>query len=336
MRYFIQYAAGTGDLLLEALPNYLRRIQVHYRDDSAMIVETSSEVGRVASVPFVKNSFSVIATTPRRGLDEGVHQFSRILRDRRFPPLPSSSRAFRTMVHVDGKLQSVDQRARSALERTIAARTGGRVEPRGMCQEFWVIGRVDLNEFLFCARLPKTKRPPKARGAISYELSSMLVSASRPDPQDVFLDPFAGSGSFILARLDMPARRVWYSDISREFRKELPREVTGDRRVTLLSEDALVLQSIPDGEVDVIVTDPPWGEFEDVGMPYQKFAHGIAESFDRVLNRRHGRFVVLSARRTAETLTRSFEDVGLFVTTTHEILVNGHPATVIIGGRRRT
>ena len=43
-------------------------------------------------------------------------------------------------------------RARAALERTVTRHTAARVEPRGMGQEYWVIGRQGLSELLFGAR----------------------------------------------------------------------------------------------------------------------------------------------------------------------------------------
>lgn len=239
------------------------------------------------------------------------------------------------MAHIDGELSSIEQGAKRDIERTVAAGTGSRVEPRGLCEEYWVIGRLDLRELLFCARLPKAARPKKARGAVSYELSSMFVLASDPTPQDVYLDPFAGSGSFVLARLDMPAREILYSDTElSSHRKEFPSELTGDRRVRFLADDALTLPSIADGTVDVIVTDPPWGEHEDVAMPYPEFTRAVSGSFDRALNPKTGRFVLLCARRSAPLFRESMEDVSFVIDATHEILVNGHPATVLVGGRR--
>jgi 16S rRNA G966 N2-methylase RsmD len=253
----------------------------------------------------------------------------------KFPPSASRNPRFRTMIQIDGELASVDQRTKTGLEGAITAKTGQRVEPRGMCQEYWVIGRLDLSELLLCVRLPKEKHPAKAKGALSYELSSMLVAASHPRAGDVFLDPFAGSGSFVLARLDSPAQKVWYSDLDlREFERGFPRELSTDKRVGFLDDDALALASVPDGCVDVVVTDPPWGEHEDVGMPYEEFSCALVKSFDRVLHRTKGWFVVLTSRRTAPTVEKEFVSGGSSVTSSHEILVNGHPATVFLGGRR--
>lgn len=240
------------------------------------------------------------------------------------------------MIHIDGELSSVSKKSNSDLENAIADRTGARLQPRGKCQEYWVIGRREMRDLLLCIRLSKPKLPPKARGAISHELSAMLVHASHPHPNDTFLDPFAGSGSFVQARLESPAHEIWYSDRDLDsFRPDLPREMSRDKHVRFLSDDALTLPSVADGAIDVIVTDPPWGEHEDLTMPYPDFADAIANSFGRALHPVHGHFVILCSRQTSETITAGLKRVPFEINSTHSILVNGHPATALIGGRPR-
>jgi hypothetical protein len=65
MRYLIQFPVGTGDLIPDAFSPYVRNFKVHYRDDSAMIFDSPATEGKVAGIPFAKNSFVVIASTPR-------------------------------------------------------------------------------------------------------------------------------------------------------------------------------------------------------------------------------------------------------------------------------
>jgi len=166
-------------------------------------------------------------------------------------------------------------------------------------------------------------------------LSSMLVLASEPRPEDTFLDPFAGSGSFVVARLSLPAREVVYSDLDlADHRELLPGEALRDRRLRLLDEDAMDLPSVPDGSVDAVVTDPPWGEHEELPVPYEEFARTTGLSLARVLNPAKGRYVLLCARRGAPAFEAALTEAGLAVRQTHEILVNGHPATVFVGDRR--
>lgn len=336
MHYYVQFTAGTGTLTLEALDSQLDQLTVRYADDSAMVLETTAAPTKVAAVPFIKNAFVIIAETARGDLDEGITRLARIAERRVFPNMPGAGGRFRVMVHVDGSLAPVSPKAKSALERTVGLRTGSRVEPRGMCQEYWVVGRQGMKEYLLGARLPKAQKPPKARGAISHELSAMLVAASRPTAQDVFLDPFGGSGSFPLARLDLPVKQIIYSDLDLDrHRQDLPRQLTGSKRVRLLDEDGLTLPGIADGSVDVIVTDPPWGEHDELDRPFADFARGVGASFARVLRPGRGRYVLLINRRNAALMRDGLASAGLAPDDEHEVLVNGHPATVLTRDRTR-
>lgn len=336
MRYYVQFVAGAGSVLLQALEHQVKGLRVRYSDNSSMIFESLSGPDTVAAIPFIKNAFVVVTDTGRGSIDKGVAQLGRVVANSNFPKLRGQTNKFRLMVHIDGSLASVDQRAKVALERAIGARTGARVEPRGMCQEYWVVGRQGMNQLLLCARLTKTQRPNKAKGAISHELSTMLVAASNPHPHDVFLDPFGGSGSFAIARLEQPLKELWYSDLDlAQHRRTFARQLTDNRRVRLLAEDALTLPSIADGSVDAIVTDPPWGEHEELEIPYSDFARAIGKSFARVLHPTRGRFVVLVNRRNAEVMHDGLTAARLPPDDEHQILVNGHPATVLTGWRQR-
>ncbi|MFF7338730.1 TRM11 family SAM-dependent methyltransferase [Streptomyces sp. NPDC008163] len=338
MRYFIQYPAGTSELVADAMSHFVEDFRMEYQDDSAMLFSSTSSMERVASIPFAKNAFAVCAETRRGDIDANVSRLAASLKKSQFPALPGErARGFRVMVHVDGELASIGGAPKREIERTVAACTGMRLEPSGRGQEYWVIGRLDMDSLMFCARLPKPARPKKARGALSHELSAMLVLASEPQPEDTFLDPFAGSGSFVVTRLGMPAQEIIYSDLDlAEHRDQLPGEALRDRRVRLLAEDAMSLPSLPDGSVDVIVTDPPWGEHEELPVPYEEFAASTCDSFARVLHPDHGRFVLLCNRRGAPVFDHAFGAAGFQVRATHEILVNGHPATVFVGARGTT
>jgi hypothetical protein len=208
--YIALYPAGTTSLVVEALRGLLPGAEIRESDDSALAFAESGRLRSAAAVPFAKNLFAVGASARRRGLDATVTALADKARVLRRPP---GATAFRVMFHIDGQLVSPSPGARQRLEQAIGAATGLRPEPRGLCQEYWVIGRRDWPLAYLCERLPPGRArevPPK--GALAPELSAVLVSLSRPDPRDVFLDPFAGSGSLVAARLDMPARRIIYND----------------------------------------------------------------------------------------------------------------------------
>lgn len=317
--------------MANALASQYPDLRILYADDSAMLFDTASPPDRVATLAFAKNVFRVISSIDRGGLDASVMRLSREVGGVPFPRPTERGNGFRLMFHIDGSLASAAPRGKTALEHAIAVRTNQYVERRGSCQEYWVIGRTELPELLLAARLPRPRRVPGKRGALSHELSAILVAAAGPTPRDIFLDPFGGSGSLVLARLELPVRKVWYSDTDlATYRPGFDRKLVGNDRVRLLDEDALDLPSIADGSIDVIVTDPPWGEYEELSLPYGEFAEGVATSFSRVLHPARGRYALLVNRGNAPVLSQALDAAGLAPDDAHEILVNGHPATAFV------
>jgi tRNA G10 N-methylase Trm11 len=118
-----------------------------------------------------------------------------------------------------------------------------------------------------------------------------------------------------------------------DHRADLPPRLHGSRRVKVLDEDALLLPSVPDGSVTAIVTDPPWGEYEELDQPYEQFTRGMLASFDRVLHPHDGRVVVLVSRRASAGVAELWLKSPLQARDSYDILVNGHPASVLVGGR---
>lgn len=334
MKYVIQFVAGTRAILIEALTQTMQDIRLIHDDDSALVFESSTRIDDAHQLPFANNVFVVLASTPRKGIDQSIARLVSQVERVDFPRIKGKARGFRIMAQIDGQLTPVERRVRAELEREIAVFTQSQVQAKGSCVEYWIMGRKNLGELMLCLRLPRSKGSQPRKGELAYELSTMLVAASVPDRSDTFLDPFAGRGGLVMARLESPVKSIYYSDTAlRSLSRDLPRALKSDRRIRLMAEDALSLPSIGDGEIDVIVTDPPWGEFAQTAMGYQSFVDGMAKSFDRVLHPDKGRFVVLSSRRQSGTMTKAMASRGFKIHATHGILVNGHPASVIVGSR---
>lgn len=334
MRYYVQFTAGLGTLVTRFLAADLGVSRVLFSDDSAVVLESDAPPQKVARLPFVKNAFLVLTETKRVALPSAVRQLIRALEQPDALQHVPRRRAFRTMTHLDGGLVPLPRPVRSELEAAIAARTSGRLQTRGSGEEFWIVGRREYPRLLLGWRLPRSQAET-LKGALAGNLAHLLVRASVPDPGDVFLDPFAGSGALVQARLQFPATSVLYSDLRlNEVEERIPPGLRGHKRVRFLSEDATRLSSIQDGGVGTIVTDPPWGEFDALDRPYGEFVDDMAVAFARVLDPHAGRLVLLVSRRAADTYRRAFSSAGLPLGDGTEILVNGHPATVLTATRR--
>lgn len=96
-----------------------------------------------------------------------------------------------------------------------------------------------------------------APGALRPPLAHALVFLSRPSADDVFLDPFCGSGTIPAERAEYPARRVIASDMSVEAvaaaRQNLPQSV----EVAFADATRLPYDK---GSITTVVTNPPWGK----------------------------------------------------------------------------
>lgn len=327
MRYLIQFPAGATALAERAVLSDFANTKVEYADESALVFESSTQLKSAHPVAYAKNVFIVRAQTPRRALPAAVGRLATSLPNLREP---RKAPGFRLMYHIDGQLVSCEPRARQALERAVALATGLRLTPRGQCQEYWVIGRRESQTLYFGQRLQDDDPPKRAKGALSAELSALLVAASEPTPNDVFLDPFAGSGALVQARLRTPVRTVIYNDLElAKHQADFPPLLRRNRKAVLLAEDAFVLPSVKSNSVDVIVTDPPWGEHDEGLGDYEQFAASMAAGFVRVLRQKAGRLVVMVNRRNEDILTKTLIGKGLDIYDTTQILVNGHPATAI-------
>jgi len=325
--YVTLFPAGTASLVAEGLRSLLPGVKVLQSDESALSFSTSARLGSADAVPFVKNLFMVRGWADRRSLDATVADLARKVGDLRRPP---GSTAFRVMYHIDGGLVACSPQVRQGLESAISTATSLRPEPRGHCQEYWVIGRRDWSTVYLGERLPTGRaRAPSEKGSLSGELSALLVILSRPDPRDVFIDPFAGSGSIVAARLGNPAQKVIYNDLDKSIHRSVTDRLGRRPGLVVLHENGTALASVESSGVSAIVTDPPWGEYEESIGDYLTFARSLAAEFARLLNPRWGRLVLLVSRRHERQMLESLAEQGFACDPAIEILVNGHPASVL-------
>lgn len=326
LRFYVQFPAGLANLVRACLVEDVQA-QVETQDDSSAVFMSSASPQTIAALPYLKNTFEVLGSQPRRSLHAALDGFASAIAGGSVS-LPSTifGRPFRLMAHVDGGLVSLPKRSRLRLERAISSVTRSQVQARGSGEEYWIIGRRGMGQYLLghrmAMRLPKGHLPA---GRLSPELADLLIRMSAPSATDRFLDPFAGSDALAIARSRYPAQRILSSELSRDERSK----VNGHPRIILLSEDAHQLPSVGDGEVNVIVTDPPWGEHDDVG-DHTEFLARMWKGFDRVLTAEGSQIVVLMTRNRVGALVETAHLAGYRTVRSYELLVNGHPASAVV------
>lgn len=155
----------------------------------------------------------------------------------------------------------------------------------------WVQGTADRHELefrldvthdqaVFCSRLT----PPDFRfrgrqrmfspAALRPSVAHALVWVAKPRDDEVFLDPFCGSGTIVAERAHYPFGRLFGSDISPEALEAARHNLPEREHLSLHSWDARDLP-LEAGSVDTVISNLPFGEqilsFNDISYLYLKF-----------------------------------------------------------------
>ncbi|MDR1531018.1 MAG: RNA methyltransferase [Clostridiales bacterium] len=157
-------------------------------------------------------------------------------------------------------------------------------------------------------------------GALRPSVANALVWLSRPDKNDVVLDPFCGSGTIVSEREYYPYRKILAFDIEQEAVEAAKSNVSG--HVIVRRGDACRLP-LNGHCADRIITNAPWGARIRVGDIYQLYGAFMREAF-RVL-KRDGRCILLTDK--TEVLERVSRELGLNAAPLVQISLHGlHPS----------
>ena len=237
--------------------------------------------------------------------------------------LPSDASSFRAMFMMEGLLAHTGIKTMAKVEDFLAKSSGLSVKRARPDVEFWFLYRSEGIGFLLM-RLTKHKDYAKELnpGELRPDIAHLLCRLSNPKPADVFLDPFAGYGGIVKARMEYPAESITASDLSQQALAALV-AATRAKNARALCMDALKMEAMPSGSVDALVCDPPWGEHTPLENPADFYGRFCAEA-RRVL-KKDGRMVMLTAlKKEAEAALR----LGFAIDQRLDVLVSGKKAAV--------
>jgi tRNA (guanine6-N2)-methyltransferase len=322
--YYSTFIPGLGEPVEEALGSELPNAEIVLSLDGLIGYQTGTKPTLIAKLPFVTNSFEIIQRFEGASVREIAE---RVTADAWSVEAPRGT--FRVIASVANHLVSLESGVMDALERRIAQRTGMRPHRAKPDHEFWLLERSEGYGF-FALRLSHHQAYDKSleKGELRPELANILCRLSDPAPRELFLDPFCGSGAIAIQRAKFfPAGLAIASDIEErkvEALKDRIKELGLRKRVVVRRDDALKLERYEPGSIHKIVTDPPWGHFQE--LPAEGFYRAMLSEFARIL-RPGGKLVLL----TAEALP---EDERLEPLKKFNILVSGKKAAVYVIARR--
>lgn len=326
--FFGTFISGTGEIVEAMLEQRLQDCRILSLLDGAVEFETATPYSDL-NLFCCNNLFQVV----HRGSLPGAGSLNAYLKtllaeEAAWADIKNSSskiRTFRLVTSRQNQLVSVDASLRGRLEQRLSKRTGLRLDRSRPDTEFWVLSRSEGTAY-FLKRLSRHTAYDKLLdpGELHPELAYMMCWLTAPKYTDVVVDPFCGYGAIPVQRgKRFPFARLYAFDndpkpLARA-REKLPRK---NPNIVVERRDALELgKLLPPESVDAVITDPPWGLFQDVGMALDEFYRRALGQIFTVL-KPGGRLVLLTAR--GEELSAALQGLpGLSLQKEYHILVSG-------------
>lgn len=336
--YYSTFIPGLVQPVKEALGGTLPDAKIIMALDGLVVYESNAKTEVIQNLPFVTNSFYIIKSFARRPTASISDMAKNIIEDRGLGlklPVPYSPRnTFRVITSVANQLVQIDSDLMQKLEQRITNKTGLRSNRAKPDFEFWLLQRSEGYGF-FAFRLSHHKAYDKIlqKGELRPELANILCRLSEPLPDELFLDPFCGSGAIPIQRAKFfPKGLVIASDSDEQKVTSLKARIKAlglTKRVVVRLDDALSLTRYQPSSIHKIVTDPPWGHFTQMSSPITDFYARMLAEFARIL-RSGGRSVIVTGETLA--LENGLDNLAsrLTVAQRFNILLSGKKAGVYV------
>lgn len=252
----------------------------------------------------------------------------------KLPVAYARNKTFRIITSVANQLVQIDNDLMQMIERLVSNKTGLKPNRAKPDFEFWLAQRSEGYGF-FAFRLSHHQAYDKSlqKGELRPELANILCRLSQPSPNELFLDPFCGSGAIPIQRAKFfPKGLVIASDIDDKKVNALKVRIKAlglTKRAVVRRDDALNLTRYQSGSIHKIVTDPPWGHFMQTSSPIAEFYARMLGEFDRIL-RPNGLSIVVTGETLALDNSLGRLSSRLTVSQRFNILLSGKKAGVYV------
>ena len=228
--------------------------------DSALIFSCPHEI----DVKCVNNLFLILASYTSENILDAAKQLLSMGRFR-FPKL--NGRTFRVIVMDCGKLRSIPGNIMNAIEKNISRQTKLNANRANPDIEIW-LNRRNSNAVIFMLRVKKHPSFEKnlKKGELRPDIVDIMIHKAKISMDSVVVDPFGGWGAIAAAIIESGRGMTMHTgDINDEIVQYQKKRFKGKRNCTVYKWDA---RELPFGDmtVDAIITDPPWGEYQQVDI----------------------------------------------------------------------
>ena len=336
--YYCTFVPGMQETAAEIVRERLEDVSIVQLLDGAVVFETECSYDRLNFFCF-NNIFAIIdilditAGAPLElhirkicGTDNALSERARTVISENNKKIQS----FRLVCSLENKPAAINEGPKQAIEDFIVRASALKVDRARPDTEFWLLYRREGFSF-FMKRLTRSAEKKLHPGELTPQLAWLLCRLGEIRPGGIAADPFCGYGSIPEAALKhFPIKKFYASDSD-------PRciKITGSKqclkneRCEIRRSDILsVSDFIPEGGVDTIITDPPWGMYKETKVPLGEFYEAALALFSKLL-KSGGRAVLLTAalKELEQGVAKTSE---MCIIKRISILVSGKKASIFL------
>lgn len=323
--FISSFITGFQDVVSQDLCERLSGVKILNLFDGLVHYSYSGNSRDLEKILYFNNTFFVLKTMKGKGLN--------------FPSLVGvvssenknyliTKGTFRVRFSHENQFAKVDKNISKKAEETVMRNSRLQIDRVSPSTEIWY--SIRREGFAFCGQLISKREFTEKnlnKGELRPEIAYFICSYAELNQNKVVAEPFCGYGS-IPVQLAKKFRfaKLFVSDIDAEKIKMVSekKQLKDNPLVNVCVADAFELKHIADKSVDVVITDPPWGYFEDVG-DISDFYRRMFDSFNRIL-KDDGNIVILSARK--EELENVIAENNWNIKKSLHTLVNGKKASL--------
>lgn len=321
--YVSSFITGFQDVVKKDLVERLPSCKIISLYDGLIHYQYAGNSRDLEKIIYFNNTFFVLKTWKGKGLNF-PSMVGAVSAEKKYYLINKGT--FRVRFSQENQFTSVDKNISRRAEETVLRNSRLILNKVTPDTEIWY--SIRREGFAFCGQLISKREFTEKnlnKGELRPEIAYLIAAFADIKPEDFILEPFCGYGS-IPVQLAKKFRfsKLYASDIDDEKIKLLgqKKQLKDNPLVDLRKADVFSLSHIEDKSVNLVITDPPWGFYEDIG-DVRLFYKKMFESFKRVL-KDDGKMIILSARK--EELEDVISELNLVQEDYLHTLVNGKKA----------
>lgn len=325
--FVASFITGFQSVVEKDLPDRLPGVKIINLFDGLVHFSYSGNSRDLDKIIYFNNTFFVLKIMKGKGLNF-PSIVGAVASEKKYYLINKGT--FRVRFVQENQFAKVDKNIVRRAEETVLNNSRLQLDRLSPSTEIWY--SIRREGFAFCGQLISKREFTEKnlnKGELRPEIAYLICcfSGLNNELAPVIVEPFCGYGS-IPVQLAKKFRfsKLYVSDIDAEKIEMVKnkKQLQNNENIFVTAEDAMKLPHIQDHSVDLVISDPPWGYYEDIG-DIADFYRNMFKSLLRIL-KAEGKLVILTARK--EELEKVAAEFSLKIEDSLHTLVNGKKAGV--------